>query len=424
MLLQGRLLIDPDAPAEPGFVVVDGGRIAEVGAGEPGAGLLPATAGGRDFVVVPAFVDAHTHLPQIDSIGCDGMALLEWLERVIFPAEAWWGHGQALGAARRAVARMTAEGTCGFAGYLTSHAEAGAAVLRYLWDRTPMRVAAGRVAMDRGAPDELTREDRERVRAGAVAPPVLPAPSGEPYGAADRSRPSANPRFAVACSEELLAEVGWFVRDRPGVLVQTHLAESPDELEAVARLFPGDEHYTAVYDRLGLLTDRTLLAHCLHLSDAEWDLIVERRSVVVHCPSANTFLGAGLFDYGAALERGARLALGSDVAAGPDVAMPRVARAMIEVAKARRMSRRPGEPPVPVPTPADAWRLITSGNAEALGWPRAGRIEPGADADLLVLRVPETWLDEHLVGRLIYNWSPDLIEARVFGGELTHAGTI
>jgi cytosine/adenosine deaminase-related metal-dependent hydrolase len=72
----------------------------------------------------------------------------------------------------------------------------------------------------------------------------------------------------------------------------------------------------------------------------------------------------------------------------------------------------------PIPTPAEAWRLITSGNAEALGWADAGRLAVGAAADLLVLRPPETWFDAHLVGRLLYNWSPGLIESRVLGGRL------
>jgi guanine deaminase len=109
-----------------------------------------------------------------------------------------------------------------------------------------------------------------------------------------------------------------------------------------------------------------------------------------------------------------RLALGSDVAAGPDLAMPRDARQMIEVAKLRAMTV---DPVAVVPTPADAWRQITRGNAEALGWADAGRLEPGAAADLLVLRAPIE-IDAHLIGRLIYTWSDDYIEHRVVAGQL------
>jgi len=74
------------------------------------------------------------------------------------------------------------------------------------------------------------------------------------------------------------------------------------------------------------------------------------------------------------------------------------------------------DPKAYIPSPAEAWGLITREGADALGWEKTGRIEPGADADLLMLRVPDTWHDEHLIGRLIYNWSPDLIGHRILNG--------
>ncbi len=435
MIIQGLLLIDPAAPPMPGWVRIEAGRIAEVGdgafpgrgrGGPPGPPGTPGTPGPSDLafapgrIITPGFIDAHTHLPQVESVGCDGLPLLQWLDRIIFPAEMWWGRGAAPRMAAIAVSRMLRSGTLGFAGYLTSHGAVNAEVVRALaaglgFTARP-RCAVGRVAMDRHAPEDLLAEDRWRAAQSPIPSPILPSP-GEPAPA--RIEISANPRFAIACSDELLAEVSWACAERArngaAPLIQTHLSESPDELRRIAELFPSDAHYTAVYDRAGLLTPRTLLAHCVHLTDPEWSLIRARKSVVVHCPTANTFLGAGLFNLDQAREHGVRLALGSDVAAGPDVAMPRVARAMIEIAKVRRMTTAPG---ARIPTPAEAWRLITEGNADALGWSDSGRIEPGASADLLTLRVPETWLDEHLIGRLIYNWSSSLIEAAIVEGRM------
>lgn len=413
------MLIDPETPPtgpEPGWLRVEGGRIAEMGFGDPPRDVGGALLGGRDAVICPSFTDAHIHLPQIDSAGCDGLPLLPWLERVVFPAEVWWGRGQAKSMARTAARRMLRQGTGGFAGYLTSHGEISREVGVWLRDRTPLRFVVGRVAMDRHAPDELTAEDRGRAASRPVPSPAMAALSSDA-----RRVVSANPRFAVSCSEELLAEIGWWVGANPGAFIQTHLAESRAECALVSELFPSDAHYTGVYDRAGLLGPRTLLAHCVHLSPDEWRLIAERRSIVVHCPAANIFLESGLFDYGAALRHGVRLALGSDVAAGSDVAMPRVARGFIETAKVRRMTM---DADAPAPTPAQAWRMITRGNAEALGWGDSGRLEVGASADLLVLRVPETWIDEHLVGRLIYNWSSRLIEGRVLGGAVADPDTL
>lgn len=419
ILIQGLLLCDPARTPEPGWLRVEEGRIAEVAYGD-----LPRLAGPPDFgsprhIICPAFIDAHFHFPQVDSVGCDGMPLLEWLDRVIFPAESWWGRGAALPATRTAIRRLVNQGTVGVGGYLTSHAQ-GAAEAVGLLARTPLRFHIGRVAMDRAAPDELTKEDRERARLRPVPSPIGPSPHGLRAG---RQAISANPRFAISCSPELLAEVGWAVKELAQrgspPYIQTHLAESVDECARVRELFE-EPTYAHVYDRSGLLTDRTILAHCIHLADEEWRLIAERRCIVASCPGANIFLKAGMFNIDKAREFGVRLTLGTDVAAGPDVAMPRVARAFIETAKVRAMACGGRH----IPTPAEAWGLITRGNAEALGWTDAGRIEKGAAADLLVLRAPDLWRDEHLVGRLIYNWSSDLIEARIFDGEPVDPATI
>lgn len=416
MLLRGRLLIDPAVPPEPGWLRVEPasaggmGRIVEMGLGPcPGR----ADLGGQDRIITPAFIDAHVHIPQFGAIGCDGLPLLAWLERVIYPAESWWSSAPAH-AARAAAARLLREGTLGVGAWLSSHAGASREALSIL-AHAGLRAVAGRVAMDRGAPDALIAEDRWRASQRPAPSPVLPDP-GSP-----RISLSANPRFALACSEELLAEIGWARRDRPDLYIQTHLAETQEECAQARALHPAASSYTDIYDRAGLLGPRTLLAHCLHLSSEEWALIADRRAVVVHCPGANLFLGAGLFDLASAAEHGVRLALGSDVAAGPDIPMPRVARAMIDVAKARAAAL--GRT-APIPTPADAWRLITRGNSDALGWADGGRVEVGAAADLLVLRPPESWMDEHLLGRLLYGWSAGIIEARIVNGAHVDPSTI
>ncbi len=423
MLIAGRLLLDPARPPTPGWLRIEGARIAELREGDIPGGVRPDLGAGPGAIISPAFIDAHTHLPQFNAVGFDAMPLLEWLDRAVYPAERWWGAGAWPALCRAAIARLIREGTFGVGAWLTSHAEASRAALDLL-AQSGLRCIAGRVAMDRAAPDDLTAEDRWR-SAQRPTPSIVTEPSATPTSATPpRVEASANPRFAIACTEELLAEAGWLRREREAagrpLWVQTHLAESRAECDRVRELFPADPHYTAVYDRLGLLGERTLLAHCCHLTDDEWRTIVARRCIVVHCPTANLFLASGAFDLDAAHAHGVRLALGSDLGAGPDLAMPRVARAMIETAKTRAMAAGPAR--VRVPTPAQAWRAITEGNADALAWPDAGRIAVGAAADLLVLRVPENWLDEHLIGRLLYGWSADLIESRVLAGRAASAG--
>ncbi|NOG54392.1 MAG: amidohydrolase family protein [Planctomycetes bacterium] len=181
-----------------------------------------------------------------------------------------------------------------------------------------------------------------------------------------------------------------------------------------------------MYESHGLLQPGTLLAHAIHLSDDEWRLAQLRDVVLVHCPTANTFLESGAFDWATARRHGIRVALGSDRAAGPDIAMPRVARAMIETCKWRNlMARQAGrDDSLSVPSAADAWRLITTGNADALGWSDAGRLEPGAAADILLLQPGRSFPfdpdDPHLISRLLYNWSDEIIDHVVLNGTLIH----
>lgn len=398
LILHGLLLRDPAVPPAPGWLAIDQGRIVDLGEGSPPEAPHALDESTALPLICPGFIDAHLHLPQIDAVGVDGLDLLDWLDTTIYPAELRWADPDF---ARRQVesasVRLLAAGTLGYAAFLSSHFHGYECVVR-AGHRLPLRAMVGQALMDRNAPAGLLTGERTRL---AVS---------------KRSRVacSVNPRFAVSCSEAMLAEAATRASQTQGALIHTHLAESRRECELVATLFPDAPHYTAVYDRHGLLGERTLLAHALHLHDDEWRLIALRRSVVVHCPTANIFLQSGLFNLGAARQHGVRLALGSDIAAGPDLAMPRIARAMIQTAKVRRMTI---DPDAPIPSPAEAWRLITEGNADALGWTDAGRLAIGAAADLLVLRAPVE-IDDQLLGRLIYNWDDRWIAHRVLNGRL------
>ncbi|MBT8484875.1 MAG: amidohydrolase family protein [Phycisphaerales bacterium] len=392
MILRGRLLIDARSEPRLGWVRIDGDRIAELGDGPPPE---RADAGGDACLICPGFYDAHVHLPQFESIGCESDDLIGWLQRVIYPAETRWSQPAfATRALGESLDRLVTAGTVGFAGYLTSHPHAIAA-MQAGHARRPLRAIVGQSRMDRRGPDDLIRQ------------PVAVRPAPQP-----RLAFSVNPRFAVSCSPELLQQCG--DEATSDAIIQTHIAEQVSECELIRSLFPAHPHYAAVYDAFDLLTPRTLLAHAVHLSSEEWSLVAERGCVVVHCPTANTFLRSGLFDLHAARDHAVPLALGSDVAAGPDVAMPRVARAMIEVAKVRAMT---GHATTPVPTPAEAWTMITLGNAEHLGFAGGGRLAEDASADLLVLRLPFE-IDEDLIGRLLYTWRDDYIERRVLAGKL------
>lgn len=370
------------------------------------------------MLICPGFIDAHTHWPQWDVVGYDGMPLLDWLEQIVFPAEGRWSDGAVVEyGSEKALRTMLAGGTTGCAAFLTSHAHAVSGALAAL-ARYPVRSIIGRVLMDREAPPDLCFDCSDWTQAD-VGQPALRA-----SGLTERVSLSINPRFAVSCSEQALTAAGRLAAEAQR-FVHTHLAETLRECDRVRELFGTGLSYLEVYERFGLLGVRTLLAHALHLSEKDWALAKARNVVLVHCPTANVFLESGVFDWDAAIRHGVRTALGSDVAAGPDASMPRVARAVIETCKwRRRMAHVAGHrgDEVWVPSAADVWRMITSGNADALGFNDAGRIEPGAAADLLLLHPGRAFSfdasDSHLIARLLYNWTDDMIEHVILNGRL------
>ena len=409
MLIQASLLLDPFKPPQLGWVRIENSKVEKIGFGDPPRS--PASVdlgGGPEYLLTPGFIDAHTHLPQFNSIGFDGLPLLRWLDEVIFPAEtAWRNPDDARKDARCAITTMLHAGTLGCAAYLTSHATGFDAVQNALAE-IPMRAIVGRVIMDRNAPAELLLSPTKLSESD-----FLP----ENLDESDRFSLSANPRFAIACTDAALQFAGSIAGSHSNRFLQTHLAESADEVARCRELFPDDENYTAIYRRHNLLHKRTLLAHCNHLTESEWETLADHDAVPVHCPTANIFLQSGSFDFTTARKHDLRIALGSDIAAGPDIAMPCVARAMIETAKWRKMTINKN---AYVPSPAEAWHIITRGNADLLGWHDAGRIEPNATADFLLLKPTVPIDDENYIARLIYNWSDNWISSVILNGLAIH----
>jgi len=172
---------------------------------------------------------------------------------------------------------------------------------------------------------------------------------------------------------------------RFGAYIQTHLAENKEEIEKVHNLHMAARDYTDVYEKCGLLTSKTMLGHCIHLSDREIDAIAAAQSSVAHCPTSNLFLGSGLIKLDQLMNAGIATGLGSDVAAGPELNMWQVMRSALAVQKARHMN----EPNLPGMRPSEAFYLATTGGARALGKSATiGTLDPGKEADLVVIDLP------------------------------------
>lgn len=391
----------------PGTLTIVDGRVDSVAEGEPHGS---PDLGGEGSLVVPGFVDAHMHLPQFDSIGIDGLTLLEWLDRAIFPAECAWADADLAGEMTTRVARsLLSFGTTAICAYASVHVSATLASMIALAE-SGIRAMVGQVLMDRNAPPELCVPAPKLLKQ-AFATTEWARGRVLAHGDRWRVEHSINPRFAISCTPELLAGSGELVR-RLGAPMQTHLSESRAECEMISRLF-GGRSYTGVYEDAGLLGPRSIFAHSVWLDDGEASMLAATRSLVAHCPTANAFLQSGDCRVSWLRRLGVPVVLGSDIAGGPDRSMVRVARAMIETAKRVRLSTGSGE----VPTPAEAWWSITGGNADALGWHSTSRLAPGAEADVVIVRPDIPWQGTpDPLGTLLYAWDDRWMRSVVVRG--------
>jgi len=345
---------------------VESARAVE-GRGDP---LPPVTHPGA--VWLPGFVDTHVHFPQTQIIGSASGPLLSWLERSVFPEEARFADdAYAARVAERFCEQLLRQGTTSASIYSSSHPGATHALFEAL-DRRGLRAEAGLTLMDRGAPDALLRPAEEALEAcGALADRWHGHDAG-------RLRFCVTPRFGLSCTPGLLRGAGRLAEER-GLWVQTHISENPRELEATAAAFPAARDYLAVYEDLGLLHARTLLAHCVWLSPSEWDRLSAARAAVTHCPDSNLFLGSGQMPLAEALGRAVRVGLGSDVGAGRSFSLRRAA------ARAYDASRITGADEGPA---ALLW-LATRGGALATGrGGEVGCLAPGYEADLVCVALP------------------------------------
>lgn len=389
LLLRGRTLSFHRAPEaaddhasyaydEDGAVLVRDGRIVASGAYDAvraQAGKSVETVDHRPHLILPGFIDAHLHFPQMQVIASYGAELLDWLNTYTFPEEAKFAdaqHGRRI--ARLFLDEMVRQGTTTVAAYCSVHKSSAEAFFEESHARNMLNIA-GKVMMDRNAP------------AGVLDTPQssyddTKALIAEWHGRG-RQLYAITPRFAITSSPAQLEMAEALAREHPDCHIQTHLSENHAEIRWTEELYPEAKDYTDVYARYGLMGEKSLFGHCIHLSEREADAMSETGSVAVFCPTSNLFLGSGLFDYQRYRRRAKplRIATATDVGGGTNYSM---LRTMDEAYKVIALN---GEKLDPL---RSFWQL-TRGNAEALSIAgRAGTLEAGTDADLVVLDASAT----------------------------------
>ena len=361
------------------IVVIDDGRIADVGPARAVAGrLAPGTPVERlppATILAPGFVDCHVHFAQLPIIASHGTQLLDWLNRYTFPAEQAMRDPVAARAAARFFFDATlACGTTTTASFCTTHRASAEAFFEEAHARG-VRAIGGKVLMDRNAPKAL----RDSARRGYDESRALI----RRWHGKGRLGYAITPRFAPTSSPAQLEAAGALWREHPDCWLQSHVAENREEIAWVRTLFPRARDYVDVYGRFGLLGRRAIYGHGIHLREREFGVLAASGTALAHCPTSNLFLGSGLFSWPRAKkrQRPLRVGLGTDVGGGTSLSMLATMAEAYKIAQLAGVSLSPGH----------LFHLATRGGAEALDLDdRVGSIAVGMEADLVVLDLEAT----------------------------------
>lgn len=370
LLVLGGIVVTMDESLtviEGGGVAIVGPRILAVGpAGDVEAAWRRndtevIDAGGR--LVLPGLVNTHTHAADVLFRGLvEDLPLEPWLER-LWRAERELVSPESVAAgARLAQAEMIRGGTT-TALDMFFFPEEAVAVAR----RTGFRLATGPLFFD--SPDIDGIEPRERApRAHELLEDLRGDPLVIPCV-------SAHSTYTVAPS---LLEAARDLAAEFGLLVTTHVAETRAEVEVVRRMHGRSPPHHL--DRLGVLEIPTVLAHCVHLSRDEIELLAERRSAVAHCPMSNLKLGSGVAPVPLLRKAGVRTTLSTD---GPVSSNDLDLWATLRLGAA--LHKGVAEDPRVMPS-REVFAQATIEGARALGMgDRIGSIEPGKEADLVIV---------------------------------------
>jgi guanine deaminase len=313
---------------------------------------------------VPGFVDAHVHLPQYAIMGKGTGELLTWLSTYTFPEEARFSDAEY--ASRIADAffdEMLANGTTTAAIYSSIHEEATDIAFRTAQAKN-IRAFIGKVMMDRNSPAPLLEDTEESIAASLR---LFDKWDGADKG---RLRYVFSPRFAGSCSRDLMSRVGRIAKER-NAFVQSHLSENVEEVALIRQLFPELSSYAEIYDSAGLLHQRSLMGHCIHLSADEIDLLAATETTAVFCPASNRTLRSGAMPYRTLRRAGVHVVMGTDIAGGPTLSMVR------QIEEAREIAAISAD---------EGLYLATLAGARTLGIAeQVGSLDAGKDADFVVL---------------------------------------
>lgn len=365
-----------------GTVVIEDGLIVDVGPSGSIKQRYPQAQVEHfpDCLIMAGFIDCHVHYAQAQIIASYGEQLLQWLNNYTFPAESHFADkDHADTAAEFFLDECLRNGITTSSVYCTVHPQSVSALFEAS-TRRGMRMVAGKVMMDRNAPDQL------------LDTPKLAYDQSEQlirqWHAKGRCTYAITPRFAPTSSPEQLQAAGALWAQYPDTLMQTHIAENPAEVSWVKELFPAARDYLDVYEKFGLLKEGANFGHAIYLTEREIAALRNCGAGISHCPTSNTFIGSGLFNM-ADLRDGPHpihVGLATDIGGGSSFSIFDTMKSAYEIGQLQGYSLHP----------AKAYYLATMGSAKLLQLDRViGNLASGFEADIQVIDLKSRPLISH-----------------------------
>ncbi|MCL5768993.1 guanine deaminase [Acinetobacter sp. ANC5681] len=377
---QANQIADQVRYLEDGVLITEQGKIRWFGTWNDAQDHLPINIEIQHYpeqLIIPGMIDTHIHFPQTEMVGAYGEQLLSWLNTYTFPTEIQFkDKAYASEIAKFFVNELLKNGTTTALVFCTVHPESVDALFEAA-EQHQMRLIAGKVMMDRHAPEALCDSaDSSYDDSKALI---------EKWHGQGRALYAITPRFAPTSTPEQLERAGQLKAEYPDVYVHTHLSENKDEIAWVKDLFPAQKGYLDVYHHYGLTGQRSVFAHCVHLEDAEWHCMHETDSAIAFCPTSNLFLGSGLFPLNKTWQQQVKVGLGTDVGAGTSFSL------LQTVNEAYKVQQLQGDKL----SAFESLYHATLGGAKALDLDnKLGNFNVGKEADFVVLNIKPTALQQ------------------------------
>lgn len=357
-----------------GYIVVEGSIVKGVYKALPKEYWNLYVEDYGDKLIIPGFVDIHLHASQIlnRGLGLD-LELMQWLSVHTFKEESKFNNlSYAEKVYNEAIKLLLKNGTTRAVLYGTIHKESSK-LLMDIAEKYGLGAFVGKISMDKNSPDYLTENTAQALQDEKEF--LI-----ETINKYKLVKPIITPRFAPACSLELMKGLGELAQ-KYNVPVQSHLSEDLKEVDFVKKEYPQFKNYASVYNHFGLLGQRpTIMAHCVYLTDDEMELLSRNKVYVAHCPISNFNLSGSTAPIKKIINKKIPVGLGTDVAAGHEISMTKVMWQAIQASKVKYNQTKNYDDRL---TTAEAFFLGTKGGGSFFG--RVGSFEKGYDFDALII---------------------------------------